>query len=73
MTVDVQLKRALFIFVVVIGCIKATVTFMPSSHAPRNLFHDSMWVSRWFSSKVTPPWAIEVKDVQLPDSFQESQ
>ena len=75
MTVDVQLKRALFIFVVVIGCIKATVTFMTSSHAPRNLFHVSMWVFAlvFIQGCHTSPEAIEVKDVRLPDSFQESQ
>ena len=75
MTKDVHLKRALFIFVVVRGCIKATVTFMPSPLAPRNLFHVSMWVfalALLAGCNATPD-AIEVSGVELPDSFRETQ
>lgn len=75
MTKDVQLKRRLFIFVVVRGCIKATATFMLSSLAPRNLFHVSMWVVvlTLLAGCHTAPDAIEVEGVELPDSFRETQ
>ena len=75
MIVHVHLKRALFIFVVVRGCIKATVTFMSSPLAPRNLFHVSMWVfalALLAGCNATPD-AIEVSGVELPDSFKETQ
>ena len=48
---------------------------MPSSNAICNLFHALMWVVALvlFEGCHTSPEAIEVKDVRLPDSFQESQ